>query len=178
MTTLTAEMQTAFDALRASAEWRALSAQQRVWLTEYLTNGGDPIAAARVAYPDAKAKSQVAMSYQIPKSPALMDALTWWRWRDARNSRVEMIALIRQQIAKAEPGSVAATKLVSMLKTLTQQSADDTEAKLETADSYLIETAAQDQQFSIGDIVVQDGQRYRVTSVDERGRPLTADEVQ
>jgi hypothetical protein len=104
-----------FEDLVASAPFKKLTRQQKVWVLEYLSNGQDAIAAARVAYPSALPHSQVCISYQVCQSPLVQDALEFWKWRSPRET---LIAICRQQLKAAEPGSTAATTLTVQLERL------------------------------------------------------------
>jgi hypothetical protein len=104
-----------FEALLASAPFKKLTQQQKTWVLEYLSNGQDAIAAARVAYPSASPHSQVCISYQVAQSPAVQDALDIWKWRSPREA---LIAVCKKNLRACEPGSTAATKFITQLERL------------------------------------------------------------
>jgi hypothetical protein len=69
-----------------------------------------------VAHPSALPHSQVCISYQVVQSPAVQDALEFWRWRDARSA---LIQICQKNLRAAEPGSTAAGKFAVQLERLT-----------------------------------------------------------
>jgi hypothetical protein len=156
-----------FADLKASAPFRRMTGPQQAWLLEYLRTGNIH-AATRAAYPDAKSQSQATMGYQIQRSNAVRECLDWYRFRDAESSRQSLIDIVRMQLEAAEPGSVSAQRLCSQLQSLTigaKAAAPEPEEPTHTQGS------------KVGDIILQGNQKYRVTSVDADGHPLTADEV-
>jgi hypothetical protein len=118
MTTDASLMNSELTVLAASAEWRHLTRQQKLWLTAYLTNGSDVLAATRHAYPDATAKSQAVMAHQILHAPGIIDALDVWKWR-AENARTQLLSQAEYQLARCEPGSVSAQRLLAQIERLT-----------------------------------------------------------
>lgn len=101
--------------LAASHEWRALSLPRRVWVTAYLSNGGDIFAATRTAYPDATEKSSRCMAYELRKAPEIVAALEFYH---GGVTREVLLAEVRAAIRKAKPGSVAHQKLLAQLERL------------------------------------------------------------
>ena len=103
------------EALRQTVAFRRLTGQQQQFVLALISNGGDTIAACRVAYPKAKPESQVVMSYSVSQNPAVQDALEVYRWMD---SRAALIELCKANLRACEPGSTAAQRLVTQLERL------------------------------------------------------------
>jgi hypothetical protein len=122
--------------LVASAPFKKLTRQQKTWVLEYLSNGHDAIAAARVAYPSALPHSQVCISYQVAQSPAVQDVLEFWKWRDARSA---LIAICQKNLRAAEPGSTAAGKFAVQLERLTLGVVNSNKAQFQDPDAPVAE---------------------------------------
>jgi hypothetical protein len=176
-----------FADLKSSACFRRMTGPQKNWLIEYLKTGSIH-AATCAAYPDAKSESKATMGYQIQKSQAVMDCLDFLRFRDAQSSRRSLIDIVRKQLEAAEPGSVSAQRLCAQLQSLTlgakaaaksaaEISGEVVEEEIEEPVDEQTEEPTHAQGSKVGDIILQGNQKYRVLSVDEAGKPLTATEV-
>jgi hypothetical protein len=118
MTTDTSLMNSELTVLARSAEFRHLTRQRKIWLMAFLTNGNDSLAATRQAYPDATAKSQAVMAHQLLRAQDLIDALDVWKWR-SENARTQLLSQAEYQLARCEPGSVSAQRLLAQIERLT-----------------------------------------------------------
>lgn len=101
-----------------SKQWMDCTDQQRIFVSEFISNGEKAFEATKVAYPDAKPESQKVMQYQILRSSAVAAALELWTWL-GRGAQTQMITLMSVQLKAAEPGSVAAEKFTAQLERLT-----------------------------------------------------------
>jgi hypothetical protein len=97
---------TSWEAFERSSVWEALTPQQRLWVVEVLANGGDRIAATRVAYHCRTAKTAQILSYEVRKHPTIVAALEAYRGVP----RAEFLAELRRTIRSAVDGSVAQVK--------------------------------------------------------------------
>jgi hypothetical protein len=153
-----------WDVVLASKMWRKLSAQRRVFLTAYVANGEDAIAATRTAYPKANDKSVVCMSYELRKHPDIVAALDLWRGNDLQ----QLLEQVRVNLAAAKPGSVAAQRLLAQKERLLgldgAVSAEPSEAPR--------------RKYKIGDSVTQAGHTGRVLAIDTDGQPTQVEEIQ
>jgi hypothetical protein len=157
-------------AVWASEQWKRLTPQQRVWVLKFIVSD-DPIASTRTAYPTATDKSVKCMSYELRKNPGILSALDFYNGKTDLEIDLDEI---QKQIDAAEPGSIAATKLIALkasLKRGVKPTSEEPETKSQATDGA-------SPKFNVGDICVQDGKKYRVTSIDVNGKPLTADEVE
>lgn len=161
-----------FAALRVSPPFRRMTPQQQTWLIEYLKTGSLH-GATKLAYPGASENSQRAMPYQILKSEAVIESLDWFRFRDAETSRQALVDIVRKQLDAAEPGSVSAQRLCAQLQSLTIGSKPSVSEPARGP-----EESAQAQGSKIGDIVLVEGVKYRVTAVDENGKPTDGEPIE
>jgi hypothetical protein len=160
-----------FVALRVSPPFRRMTPQQKNWLLEYLRTGSLH-SATKLAYPEANENSQRAMPYQILKAQAVRECLDWYRFHDAESSRQALIDLVRKQLDAAEPGSVSAQRLCAQLQSLTISNKPSSREEAPGP-----EESAQAQGSKIGDIVLVEGVKYRVTAVDENGKPTDGEPI-
>jgi hypothetical protein len=154
----------ACEAMRASEPWKRLTVQQRAWVTAYVSNGGDHLAATRTAYRCSSEKTAQCMSYEVRKHPDIVETLFY-----AKSDRERLILIVETNLKSAAPGSVAASHFTAQLKSLLCDEPNKAEPTPENENP--------DHRFKVGDICVQNHQTYRVTSIDANGQPLTADEV-
>jgi hypothetical protein len=159
-----------WNVMQASETWKRLTPQQRVWVLKFIASD-DSIAATRMAYPTATDKSVKCMSYELRKNPGIVAALDFYNGKTELELDLEEI---QKQIDAAEPGSIAATKLIALKASLKR----GVKSTVEEPDTKSKATDEASPKFKVGDICVQDGKKYRVTSIDANGKPLTADEVE
>jgi hypothetical protein len=153
MDTATQSNSLTWDQFSASSQWSALSPARQRWVTAFLANGGNALAATRLAYPDAKEKSIRCMSYEIRKLPEILDALEVYHGGPTREV---LLAEVRAAIRKAEPGSVAHQKLLAQRERLVLGIKTGRHPVDGDADESDV------QAFPIGSVIVQDGKKYHV----------------
>jgi len=156
-----------WETFTASPYWKGLSPARQVWVTVYVSNGGDALAATKAAYPEAKEKSVRCMSYELRKTPEIVDALEFYR---GGVTREVLLAECRAQLRRAEPGSVSAQRLLSQLERLVlgikpgpRGVDEDTEPEVAPGKK-------------VGDIIYQGATKLRVTEVSATGKVLNAEE--
>jgi hypothetical protein len=158
----------------ASLAFLALTPQQRVWVAHYLETGSI-FEATEFAYPNATPKNANVMSYEIAKSPRVVAALAVASGKPVTvesereqlaktelKQRKKLIATVQKQLAAAEEGSVAATKLTTQLERL-QLGITGIHLKDKSAKSPEV-TEPSTQTFPIGAVITQDGKSYRVVA--------------
>ena len=166
--------------LTQRSEFASLTVRQSVWVLVYVqhfldTEICDPVAATLAAYECKSEEIARTLSYQIQSSKSMRAVLARFFGEDVEEvqhdgERAKVLRKVRKHLAAAEPGSVAAQRLVAQEERLVlggKVSAPEEE------DATVPAVTAQ--RFSVGDICVQNGQRFRVTSVDPNGTPLTAE---
>jgi hypothetical protein len=104
-----------WDQLIASSAWSALSSARKVWVTAYLSNGSDALAATRTSYPTATEKSIRCMSYELRKVPEIVACIEFYH---GGVTREVLLSEVREAIRKAEPGSIAHQRLLAQLERL------------------------------------------------------------
>jgi hypothetical protein len=150
-----------------------LSQKQRMWLSIYVDTG-DAWFATQLAYQCKTPEIAKRLSFKVKRSPKIRRALAEFRG-DTRDPRADLIEKVERNLVAAEPGSVAAQRLLFQLERL----------------KLTVEPVAPDPKpepkrlgrprktiFKIGDICVQRGQKFRVTAVDDAGQPTEAVEVE
>jgi hypothetical protein len=153
-----------WDVMQASETWKRLTPQQRVWVLKFIASD-DSIAATRTAYPTATDKSVKCMSYELRKNPGIVAALDFYNGKTELELDLEEI---QKQIDAAEPGSIAATKLIALKASLKRGVKSASEEPKATDESLASK---------IGDIVLVDGKKHRVTAVDENGKPTDGEPI-
>ena len=102
------------EVITKTREWTHLTPQQRVFVMDFLTTGNAQHALVK-AYPKATVKSRRSLQWQVLRAQAVVDILEIWKWRDSREA---LIAIIKQQLKSAEPGSVSAKDFTVQLERL------------------------------------------------------------
>jgi hypothetical protein len=163
------DIQPKLDQFQQSAEWRALTVKQRKWFIVYLYTN-DPLAATNAAFNCATETNAKCLSREMQKHHAVIAALDSW---NEKSERQIVLDKLQRNIDASKPGSYVCAKFYAQwLKMKCDIDSEDGKAKPEVSATVSTVTA---QRFSVGDICVQDGQRFRITSVDPNGMPLTAE---
>jgi hypothetical protein len=164
--------------LTNTPEFNRLTVRQGIWVLVYLahyldTEICDAVAATQAAYECASEESARVLSYQIQASPNIRATLNRFFGDDspeiaARQNldREAQIAGLKRALKKTPPyeqprGRRLLAELTGLINT-----SEVSEPKTATVPA---------QKFSVGDFVMQNNQKYRVTSVDANGHPLTAE---
>ena len=145
------------ETFHASKEYLSLTSGQRKWVDIFIKTS-DANRATREAY-GATDDSYVAMfTKKIETSPRIIAALDLCF---ARSPRERFLRDLQNDIARSTGiARIEARRLF---------------AKVAGLDG--LPSAEPDRRFNVGDICIQDGKKYRVTSIDADGQPLTAAEV-
>jgi hypothetical protein len=159
-----------WDVMQASEPWKRLTPQQRIWFVHFIASD-DSVAATRIAYPTATDKSVKCMSYEMLKRPAIIAALDFYNGKSDLEIDLDEI---QKQIDAADPGSIAAQKLIALkasLKRGLKAASEEPETKSKATDESKSLVS------QIGDIVLVDGKKHRVTAVDEHGKPTDGEPI-
>lgn len=160
----------------SSAQWRILSPARQLWVTAFISNGGDAFAATRAAYTGSE-KSLRCMAYQLRREPKIVDALEFFR---GGVSREYIIAELRNEIRHSKPGSIARAKFRQMFLKVAgylDSNVDESEVDEEPEAEPSSPVAASPRKFKVGNVVTQNGQSYRVVEVSADGQILKAEEI-
>jgi hypothetical protein len=148
---------TVWDRLEDSAQWTALTLQQRVFLAAFLAGAG-AVLATKTAYHAKNDQQAKVMSYEVSAKPAVVDAIAIATGATAEPTREELIAETRRQLRRAVPGSISASRLNAQLISLT---APEKTEQAPEPDQDLVEA---DTKFEVGATVEQDGHRYKIVA--------------
>jgi hypothetical protein len=172
-----------WDALQRTRQWEALSPQQRVWTRAFIDNGGDKLAATRLAYKCSSDRSFSCMSHEVRKHPNVVSFLELYRvLTQGMPSREEQVADLLDAIRRAPPyAQDRPRKLLAQLtgsiperKKYTFKDADD-EPEVATPQGSPTPSAAP-RVFHPGQLVTHRDaagvvHTGRVVSIDENGKP-------
>lgn len=162
------EIESKLDQFQHSTEWRALTVKQQKWLIVYLYTN-DALAATKSAFSCATETNAKCLSREMQKHRAIVAALDAWNGKSERQIALDEL---RRNIDASKPGSTAHAKFYGQWLKM-KFDIDFEDGKSEVAEPETATVTAQ--RFSVGDICVQDGQRFRITSVDSNGAALTAE---
>ncbi len=158
-----------------------LTERQKLMIETYITSGADKTLSVLTAYHVKDRETARKMSYESFSRPGVIQVLNaYWGVtpfeafkqdveRAVRNKSLS-VAQIRALELQARLNGWSSTNLPN----LHGHDEPDAESKIETTATSEVSP----ERFQVGDICFQDGQKYRVTSIDANGQPLTADEVQ
>ncbi len=166
-----------WECFTASPYWNSLSPSRQAWVTAYIANGGDFLAATRIAYPKATEKSSRCMAYELRRTPEILDAIEFYH---GGVTREVLLSEVQSAIRKAEPGSVAHQKLLAQKERLAlgiklgPHTVDDDDDEPEDSQPTV---EASSTTFHVGQLVNErDGAGVlhtgRVTAIDSEGKPV------
>ena len=163
----------AWERLEDSQEWARLSDKQRAFLTVFLATT-DSLASAGIVYCPSSKENLRSIAWQTLHKASVIEALDVARGTEHETelTREELISETRRHLRRAQPGSVAADRLLARLERLKKSEQPTTEPLSEIS----IEDRKPQQKFTVGQIVTQkDSQGIvhhgRVVSVDADGKP-------
>jgi hypothetical protein len=177
--------------LSQTAEFRRLTRKQAGWVSTYIqgyldTGIFDSLAATKATYECCSLASFQALGSHLksqPKIKAVVDLFLGSAHRDIAFDLVE----IQRAIDAADPGSIAAQRLIILkarlkhgLRSSLKNPAEAPTPQSETSKPQRVTPAAPTpsiNRFQVGDIATQDGERYRITAVDENGKPTAVDNL-
>jgi len=158
------------DVFHASREYVRLTAKQRAWLDIFIFTR-DAVLATKTAYNAASDTYARLLAHQIEANSRIRAALNVYQ---GRSEQEIFLADLQETIRRAPKGSVAQVRAQALYARMkfgvsTPDSDHEPVAPTAASESPL--------RFQVGEICLQDGKQYRVTSIDVNGQPLTADEV-
>ena len=177
--TMTAD---AFQPLTETAEFRAMTPNQKAFV-RHLFLSGNVDGAFHEAYPNARGKNWRIQKAQVLKSDGVRGFLEAYKWTQGVTARPALIAIIREQLLAATPGSQAACTFAVQLERLTVgvrgTNTSHGKARLDPNDQ---QTEPQPPEFFVGQRVTQrgvDGIEHVgvVAALDENGRPSKVEPV-
>jgi hypothetical protein len=155
------------DDFQKSKEYLALTSRQRTWLTA-LMETNDIAQATRTAYGTKNDAYEAMLTRKIESSPRVIAALNLFYGRSERDAFLSELDRTIQR--EKGPAKVAAMQLKARL----QFSRDSETPAVPTKEPEPTEA----HRFKVGERCKQNGQTYRVTSVDAEGRILDAEETE
>jgi hypothetical protein len=145
---------------RQSAEWINLTPAQQAWLVSFFASD-DIMYATRVAFPNCAERNRRSMAWQIERTPRIVAASNLWR---GRTEKEIFLQELEKTIRASEDGSVAKVRAMSLYARLKF----DLETLAEPEESGKKTPAASAElRFKVGDPIIVDGVKRRVTAVDE-----------
>jgi hypothetical protein len=165
-----------WEVIWASSAWLGCSKPEQNWLTYVLANH-DFLEATRLAYKCKSAQSNKVLSYELRRRESIKRVLAIAAGQTVAvpdeqpkpkrdRAREKLVATVRKHLRAAQPGSIAASKLLSQLEKLTVPSPEPEASVVEESKHF------------VGELVSQNGQNFRVTAVDDRGGIVDAEEAQ
>jgi hypothetical protein len=157
-----------FAELVRSPQYKRLTPSQKFWFIAYLASG-DEVFAARLAFHCRSELNTRNLARQTSKSPRVRAAINLYCGKSEREIFLEEL---ERTIRASADGSVAKVRAMSLYAKLKFDIADEPEAK--DASKNPPEPTPK---FSVGDVVVQRGVRFRATKVSVEGKVLEAEEI-
>lgn len=152
------------DDLKSSMPWIRMSARQRELVTLYLTNGYDKEAAVKSLYKCAtKASLSTTICRQFGNADVKELLALHFNEPALETLKAELHRALR--CPTVSQTRLRALKLLAQISGLGFESANDVQPAAE----------AKRMQCKVGDIILYDGQRVRVTAVNEQGHPTEGD---
>jgi len=154
--------------LESSPQWAALTDSQRVWVTQFLATGS-ALLATKAGYRAKSEQNSRVLSYELAKNKTIVAALEVAAGK-VKTEREILIETVREQLRASEKGSIAASKFTAQLERLQlgvkPEAEDDPEAEVSQPNA----DASPTPRSKVGDIVLVEGIKHRVTAVDANGR--------
>jgi hypothetical protein len=150
----------------ATPEFLACAVKQRRWLEALIESNFDYAAATSTAFDCSTHRNTVLYSYSVRRQPHIIAALNVYLGKSEREIDLEEV---ERHLRKAEPGSVAAQRLIAAKLRLKY------DLKPEVIDEPQSAAPAV-HRFHVGDIAIRaDRTKLRVTAVDDEGRVTEGD---
>jgi hypothetical protein len=157
--------------LQKTAAWGTLTPKQARFVSEYVRTGAtgsyDAVSAARATYKCSSERNLSNMAAEALANPKVRAVL-------ARHFGTSDRQLLIEDLEKAAATStgIAKVQALALLARLKLNLNDEPQRDQQTDETY------DGPRIRVGEHFTQeDGHTYRATSVDERGKPLTAEEV-
>jgi hypothetical protein len=175
-------------------EFSRCSAKQKRWLQVMIENGGDPIQATVAAFDCASVTNAHIYSFAVRRSPKVQAALNLYLGKTERDLLLEKV---RYNLKHAEPGSIAAQRLLAQEERLIHgikppaedepaaENKSKTPAPASVRENATLQAAANKAsppRFHVGQIIADRDQKGivhtgRVLSVDADGQLLDVEEI-
>jgi hypothetical protein len=160
--------------LQATPQFLDCSTKMQRWLT-VLIETGSYFRATTEAFSCASERQAQIFSYAVRKWPKIRACLNLYLGRSAEQIRIEkeqeerrnLLRRVRRNLMKAEPGSVAAMRLLAQEERLlfgVKVTDDEAETPAPPKTGH---------RFAVGEILEQDGVCYEVTALAPNGDPIT-----
>ena len=152
-----------WDAVQGTNQWRELTAQQRIWCLAWIANGHDHLKATQLAYKCASPRNTACLSYEVRRHKNIVRFLELYEvLTQGAPSREEQIAGVLDTIREAPAYSqIHARRLLAQLTGCVESEAEPDANPVVAVKSPV----------RVGDIVLVDGVKHRVTKLDANGRP-------
>ena len=167
-----------------SPAWARLTPQQRVWLASFVASAGDALAATKTAYRTANDHQAQVMTWELQRKPAILDAIaTANNTATTEPTKEQLISECKRQLRAAEPGSVAASRLLAQLERLTlPDKPAEEDRQLEVTPSLIEVTETPKPKYAVGQRVSQrdanGGVHYGVVrAIDANGKPSSIETI-
>jgi hypothetical protein len=174
--------------LEARAEWQILTSKQQAFLRAYIQSGVttgtyDALGAVRFAYPTVDKNARI-FSYEILANPKIDLLLGLHFGRTAQDrakvrrqkSIKQLLREIRFHLKHAEPGSIAAQRLIAQHRATLLDLTPEEYVAADPEESPLVRVDVQPRS-TIGSIVDREGKLFRVTAEDANFVPTAGDRV-
>jgi hypothetical protein len=152
--------------LDGSERWERLSVAQRAFVAAFVASSS-ALTAVRLSYKPATETNVRAIASQVEHHATVQAAVDLALNREAEPvTHEQLITETRRQLRRAEPGSVAASRLNAQLERLTMpdvKPAEDSQPKDEPS-SDLVTIDERQQTFSVGAVVDQNGHRFKIVA--------------
>ena len=153
------------DELKRQRCFLDLTERQKLLVESFIVSGGDRTFAVQAAYHVANRESARALSYEMLSGTYVTDVLNTFWGRTPRE-------ILQQQVDRLCRKKKPTVAEVNALR-LKCELAGFTPENMPRVNGY----QPKPKQFEIGQIVLQDGTRFRVTRVDSEGKILAAEPV-
>jgi hypothetical protein len=166
---------TPIQVMQTSEAWRALTPRLKRWLVYYIVHERNAVEATMAT---AKCKSELNAKLQSYKTRKHKNIKLCLDMLDEKSDRDIIVEGLRESVRHATPGSIASLRGYALLARLLL--ADKPPAS-ESDDDWGSEQKKQKsrkQKFEVGQIVLQNGVKFRITALSADGKIEAATEVE
>jgi hypothetical protein len=160
--------------LEATPEFGRLSPKMKLWVSSYVQHfidfgSLDPIFATKSSYQCGSDENARTFGYQILSKTKVQALLKLYA--HFGKSQLELdLETAEEQFRQAKPGSEPAHNLLVLTMRLRKEIAAERAANVEASAPQVPAVAPEPKRFNVGDIILVDGKKVRVTAVNEAGR--------
>lgn len=160
--------------LRLDQCFMRLTEKQKLLIESYVASGGDKVGSVLAAYHVKDRETARKMSYDSFSRPAVVEVLNaYWGLTPFESFKRDVSRAVRNKRL-----SVAQIRALELQARVNGWGIVNLPHLNRYAPSETSQAAQSETKFRVGEICTQDGQRFRVTSIDADGHPLTADAVE